>query len=71
MILNEKLIQHDVKTLFYNLEDFPLSVLLLRLESSVSLLIISGKFNLSSQDLQHKYFCPNILVIKYVLPLLD
>ena len=56
MILNEKLIRDDVKTLFYNLEDFPLSVLLLRLESSVSLLIISGKFNLSSQDLQHKYF---------------
>ena len=70
MILNENLIQDDVKTLFYNLEDFPLSVLLLRLESSVSLLIISGKFNLSSQDLP-QVFCPNILVIKYVLPLLD
>ena len=60
MILNEKLIRDDVRTLFYNLEDFPLSVLLLRLESSVSLLIISGKFNLSSQDLQQvflsKYF---------------
>ena len=52
-------------TLSSNLDDFPLSVLLLRLESSVSLLIISGKFNLSSQDLQQVYFCPNILVLNY------